>query len=262
MLDDRDVMRFLDRGQPVQVRPHGMQGIEGDHGAGQVQRFQELGEVAGLVVPVADLEMVQQAAAVPGGAEQVHPGAIGAASPAGGLAVHGHCPQPAAGQHSCLLGGTPGTVVAHAGRRRPAGAPGPARAWPEQGPGQGTGVKTVQDHPDRLLVRCPVPAGERIPRSAQPGQVRLARPPDPLADRGEPVVPGRGERADRDRDQAGQRVDPPPRRARVRQRFQPLPRPRGQILPAGTGLDHARTHARQCHCGHATPRSCRPQRPT
>jgi hypothetical protein len=53
------------------------------------------------------------------------------------------------------------------------------------------------------------------------------------------LVPGRGERADGDRDQAGQRVDPPPRRARVRQRFQPLPRPGGQILAAGTGLDHA-----------------------
>ena len=58
-----------------------------------------------------------------------------------------------------------------------------------------------------------------------------------------------GERADRDRDQAGQRADPPLYRARVRQRFQALPRTGGQILPAGTGLDHARTHARQCHAG-------------
>ena len=167
-----------------------------------------------------------------------------------------------AGQRFCLPGRAPGTVTAHAGRGRPAGAPATARARPEQGPGQGPRVQAVQHDPDRLLIRCPVPAGERVPRGAQPGQVRLAGPPDPLPDRGEPVVPGRGERADRDRDQAGQRVDPPLRRARVRQRFQPLPRPGGQILPAGTGLDHARTHARQCHCGHATPRSCRPQRPT
>jgi len=92
MLDDRDVVRLLVRDQPVQVRPHRMQGVEGHHGAGQVQRFQQLGEVAGLVVPVADLEVVQQAAAVPGGAEQVHPGAIGAAGPAGGLAVHRDSP--------------------------------------------------------------------------------------------------------------------------------------------------------------------------
>jgi hypothetical protein len=122
-------------------------------------------------------------------------------------AVHGS--QSAAGQRFCLLSVAPGRVIAHAGRRRPAGAPGPAR--PEQGPGQGTGIKTVQDHPDRLLVRRPVPASERIPRGTQPGQVGLVGPPDPLPDRGEPVIPGRSERADRDRDQAGQRVDPPRR---------------------------------------------------
>jgi hypothetical protein len=61
-----------------------------------------------------------------------------------------------------------------------------------------------------------------------------------------------------DRNQAGQRVDPPPRRARVKQRLQLLPRLRGQLLAAtGTGFDHARTRARQCQCGHATPmRAC------
>jgi hypothetical protein len=77
------------------------------------------------------------------------------------------------------------------------------------GPGQGSRVEAVQDHPDRFLIRCPVLAGDRVPRSAQPGQVCLAGPLDPLPDRGEPVVPGGGERADRDRDQAGQRIDPP-----------------------------------------------------
>ena len=69
-----------------------MEGVEGHHGTGQVQRFQEFGEVAGLVVLDVDLEVVQEAAAVLGGAEQVHPGAVGAAGPAGGLAVHGHRP--------------------------------------------------------------------------------------------------------------------------------------------------------------------------
>ena len=48
--------------------------------------------MAGLVVPVADLKVVQQAAAVLGHAEQVNPGAVGAAGPAGSLAVHGHSP--------------------------------------------------------------------------------------------------------------------------------------------------------------------------
>ena len=41
-------------------------------------------------------------------------------------------------------------------------------------------------------------------------------------------------------------------RARVRQRLQLLPRPRGQLLAAGTGFDHARTPRatmprRACH---------------
>jgi hypothetical protein len=73
----------------------------------------------------------------------------------------------------------------------------------------------------------------------------------PLPDRGEPVVPGRGERADRDRYQACQRINTAPRRARVRQRFQPLSRAGGQALAAETGLDRARPSAtmplRACH---------------
>ena len=89
---DRDVLRVLLGDQPVQVRPHGMQSIEGHHGAGQVHRSQQLGEMAGLVVLDIDLEVVQQPPAMLGDAEQVDPGAVGAAGPAGGLAVHGHRP--------------------------------------------------------------------------------------------------------------------------------------------------------------------------
>ena len=91
-LHHRDVLGFLLPDQPVQVRPHRVEGIEGHHGAAQVQGVQELGEVAGLVVLDADLEVVQQVPAVPGGAEQVNPGAVGAAGPAAGLAVHGYGP--------------------------------------------------------------------------------------------------------------------------------------------------------------------------
>ena len=92
MLDHGDVLGFLLGDQPVQVRPHRMQGIEGHHGPAEVQGFQELGEVAGLVVLDIDLEMVQEVPAVLGDAEQMDPGAVGAAGPAGGLAVHGHGP--------------------------------------------------------------------------------------------------------------------------------------------------------------------------
>ena len=91
-LDHGDVMRFLFGDQPVQVRPHGMEGVGGHHGAAQVHRFQQLGEMAGPVVLDADLEMVQQVPAVLGDAEQVDPGAVSAARAAGGLAIHGHCP--------------------------------------------------------------------------------------------------------------------------------------------------------------------------
>jgi len=134
MLDDRDVMRVLVLDQPVQVRPYRVKGIEGHHGAGQVHRSQQLGEVAGLVVLDADLKMIQQVPAVSGGAEQVNPGAVDTAGPAAGLAVHRYSPQPAAGQRFCLPGGAAGLVTAHTGCRRPA-APAAARAWPEQGPG-------------------------------------------------------------------------------------------------------------------------------
>jgi site-specific DNA recombinase len=92
LLHHRDVVRLLLGCQPVQVRPHGMQGVEGHHGPGQVQRSQQLGEVAGLVVLDADLQVIQQVAAVLGDAEEMDPGAVGAAGAAGGLAVHGHGP--------------------------------------------------------------------------------------------------------------------------------------------------------------------------
>jgi hypothetical protein len=69
-----------------------MEGIEGHHGAIQVHPVQELGEVAGLVVLDADLEMIQQVPAMSGDAQEMDPGAVGAAGPAGGLAVHGHGP--------------------------------------------------------------------------------------------------------------------------------------------------------------------------
>ena len=47
--------------------------------------------MAGLVVLDVDLEVVQEVAAVFGSAEEMDPGAIGAAGPAGGLAIHSHC---------------------------------------------------------------------------------------------------------------------------------------------------------------------------
>ena len=90
MLDHGDVVALLLPGQPVQVRPHRMQGIEGDHGTGQVQGLQECGEVAGLVVLDIDLNMVQETAAVLGGTEEMNPGPVGAAGSPRGLAVHGH----------------------------------------------------------------------------------------------------------------------------------------------------------------------------
>jgi hypothetical protein len=81
-LHDGDVMRCLVLDQPGQAGPHGMEGVEGHHGAVQVHRFQQFGEVAGLVVPDANLEMIQEVPAVLGDAEQLHPGAVFACQPA------------------------------------------------------------------------------------------------------------------------------------------------------------------------------------
>ena len=92
LLHHGDVVRFLLARQPVQVRPHGMQGTGGHHGAVQVQRVQERGEVAGLVVLDVHLEVVQQSAAVLGDAEEMDPGAVGAAGATGGLASCRHRP--------------------------------------------------------------------------------------------------------------------------------------------------------------------------
>lgn len=92
MLDDGDVVAFLLPGQPVQVRPHRMEGIEGHHSTGQVQGLQQFGEVTGLVVLHADLEVIQETPAMLSDAEQVNPGAIAAAGSPRGLAVHGDGP--------------------------------------------------------------------------------------------------------------------------------------------------------------------------
>src|SRR5512142_804732 len=54
---DGDAVGFPASDQPVQVRPHGMESIEGHHGAGQVHRSQQFGEMAGLVVLDIDLEV-------------------------------------------------------------------------------------------------------------------------------------------------------------------------------------------------------------
>src|ERR1039458_7514904 len=142
-----DVVAFLLPCQPVQVRPHRMEGVEGHHGTVQVHGFQEFGEVAGLVVLDVDLEMVQEAPAVLGDAEKMDPGAIGAAGSPGSLAIYRHGPYPVAARLSSLLGGAPGTVVTTPGRGRPAGAPLAARARPEQGPGQGSAAQPSQRAP-------------------------------------------------------------------------------------------------------------------
>ena len=55
-LHDGDVVAFLLACQPVQVRPHRMEGVESHHGTVQVQGPQESGEMAGLVVLDVDLE--------------------------------------------------------------------------------------------------------------------------------------------------------------------------------------------------------------
>ena len=258
-LDHGDVVGFLRGHQPVQVGPHGVQRVEGDDRAGQVQRREQVGEVAGLVVLDVDFDLVEEPAGVLGHAEQVDPGAVRAASAAAGLAVQGHSRQPGPRRHRGHGLGPPGPPHPHGGRRQAVTGGArrrcPGRSRPEQRPAQRLRVQAVQHDPDRLLIRCPVPAGDRIPRRPQPGQIGLGGALDPLSHRGEPVMPGGGQCAQRHRDQTRQRVDPSLRRTRVRQRLQPRPPLGRHTRPVHARLDHARTRTRQCHRGHATPRS-------
>ena len=123
-----------------------------------------------------------------GDAEQVRPGTVGAAGPMGGLAVHRHRPQPAAGQHLCLPGGAPGAVAAHAARARRAAARAAAEQGPSQSPSQSPRVK--QSRTTRIVFS----SGARYrPASGSHGALSLARSAWPArlipARRGEPVVP-------------------------------------------------------------------------
>jgi hypothetical protein len=107
-------------------------------------------------------------------AEVMQAASISAAGRPGTLTVHADPTNPRHHQRLPLRNGTTGTVLTH-----PPGLPGSpfpgqrAPAWPEHGPDQGLRVKAVQDHPDRLLVRHPIPAGQRIERHPQPRQILL-----------------------------------------------------------------------------------------
>ncbi len=82
-------------------------------------------------------------------------------------------------------------------------------------PGSGLAGRASPGPPGSSSYPAPVPAGHRVPRGAQPGQVRLAGPPDHCPTAVNRSCSGSGERADRDRHRAGQQVDPPLRGARV-----------------------------------------------
>jgi hypothetical protein len=121
----RDVLLLAEMIDAAEQAQHLVDGVTAEELEADRQRcdallwnFTVLGEAAGQLSD----EVIQKMPAVIRGAEQVHPGAIGAAGAAGGLAVHRHGPQPVSGQHLRLLGRAPGAVAAHAGRGRPAGA--------------------------------------------------------------------------------------------------------------------------------------------
>jgi hypothetical protein len=113
LLHDRDVVGLLARHQPVQVRPHRVQRVEGHHHPGQVHLGQQLAQVVGLVALGVDGDLAEEVAVVAAGAEQVHPGAIGAARPAAGLAVEPDCAQPSSRRGPRLGSGPPRRVVPH-----------------------------------------------------------------------------------------------------------------------------------------------------
>jgi hypothetical protein len=156
--------------------------------------------------------------------QQVHLAAIGADGAADGLAVRGSLLQQA---RQSGAGGGPGgaallPLVPGHGRK------GIRRAGRHRGKVavqrrvEGPGVDAGEDPRERAGARRPDPPGPGVTPPAEDGQRGLAAAGRPLGDRGRRVVPGRGERADRQRQHELQRMPPAQPRAGIRDPGQPV----------------------------------------
>ena len=164
-LDHRDARAFFSPAEPTQVRLDRREGVDGHHGAGQVEGLQELGESADLALDV-DLKVVQQAPAVLGGAEEVD------RAPLARRAPRAVSPSMATARSRSRASVCAGRAARRARSRArwPLGAPGAPASRAEQSPGQGRGPSRSRATRIVFSSRCPVPAGQRVPWRAQPGQ--------------------------------------------------------------------------------------------
>ena len=196
----------------------------------------------------------------------MHSATIGSAGVPAGLAVEGHRPQPP-GARLLVPVALPGRVGTCRpwGRCRPAvplccrpPRPRPARKAPPS------------TSPGRAGRAAPAPSSRSAPgtdrspdhTAPQPRQILLAGPRQPLPHRGAPAMAGRGQGTQHHRQQAIQPIHAASSRPRVTHRLKLRPRPGRQTRTVDTTSDHTGRNTRQYRCGHATPRSGRPQRPS
>ena len=224
-LDDHQVVRVLVLDQVAGGFGLGVQRVQGHNGAGQVQVRDGRGQFRDFVGLGADFPLGAHA---PRGhvehGQQMDLAAISADRAADRLAVRGG-------------------LLCQAGRARPGGRRGGAALLalvPGHG-GQGTrragghrGKVPIQRRVERLGVDVREdpgegadtgradPPGPRVAPPAQDGQRVRRAAGRPLGNRGRRVVPGRGERADRERQHELQRMPPAQPRPRVRDAGQPL----------------------------------------
>ena len=222
MLDDHQVVGVLVADEPGGL-PLGVQGVQGDDRAGQVQALDGGGKFGDLVGLGVYFPLGQGAGSghVEDG-QQVHLAAVRADRAADGLAVRGRLLQQA--RHSGLPGPGAALLALVPGHLRQ----GSGRAWGQRGEVavqrlvQSPRVRLGEDAAERALARRPDQPGPRVPPPAQDGQRLLGAARRPVSDGRRGVMTGRRERAHRQRQHEFQRVPAAQRRARVWDQGQPF----------------------------------------
>ncbi len=234
MLDDHDVMAAFYLADEAGGLPLGVQGIQRDDHAGQVQALQARGQLGDLVRLRAHLPLGEGAAlADVEGGQQVHPAAVRPGGAADGLAVRGGLRQQAGHGRPAGLRSGAALLPLMPGRLRQ-----PVRGGPRHG-GEVAVHRVVhrrlirldEDAAERSLARRPDHPGPRVGPPAQGSQHLLGAAGRPVCDGRRRVMPGGGERAHRQGQHELQRVPAAQRRARVRD----LPQPGAQAR-AGRSL--------------------------
>ena len=229
MLDDHQVVAVLVFGDAAGGLGLGVQGIQGQDRAGQVQSggdVLQLGDLIGFRIDLA-LGAGASGSDVEDG-QQVHLAAVGADGAAHGLAVRGHLgQQPGRGRPG--LRGAALFPLAHRDlRQRPGGNAAQGVQVAVHG-----GVERLRvdlgEHPgERPCARGLDPPRPWIPAPAQRPQDLPGTACRPLSDRDRGVVPGRRERADRQPQHIPQRMPAPQRRPGIGHPAEPSPQARAR----------------------------------